>query len=422
MYKICIDAGHGGIDTGATADRIHEKDIVLDISKKLKQLLEKQNLQVYLTREQDKFVDLKDRAIIANNLKADIFISIHCNSATNKDAHGFEIYHTQGSNKGQKLSADIKLSINENKDIIRADRGIKTANFTVLTNTNMTAVLIELAFISNYQDRHLLQTKQQEYAKAIAKGILDYFNIQNNSISDSKNENNNTPIISKPTATIKQMKQWAKTKHNNKEFIDLADIYYEQAIKIGINPIIAYAQFAHETGFLYKVKSAAGLDSTYHNPCGLKISKGGGDYDKNAHMKFDTWQDGISAHLDHLALYAGVIGYPKKDTLDKRHFPYLLGTAKTVEELSGKWAPSKDYGNKLKVYIKEMENIQMKAEDTNNIESITNDNNTPSKWAKESWKKATDLKLIDGTRPKDNITRQEVASISIRLYEMLKQG
>lgn len=418
MYKICIDAGHGGVDSGASVQGLHEKDIVLNISKILKQILEKQNLQVYMTRQQDKFIELKDRAIIANNLKADIFVSIHCNSASSKDAHGFEIYHSKGSIQGQKLSSDIKLSINQNKELIRADRGIKTANFTVLTNTNMPAVLIELAFISNTQDRQLLQTKQQQYAEAIAKGILDYFNIPNNTKNDNIRLNNNTNILSKPTATKEQMKIWAKVKCDNKEFIDLVDIYYEQSTKIGINPVIAYAQMAHETGFLYKVKSAAGLDASYHNPCGLKISQGGGDLDKNAHMRFKNWQDGISAHLDHLALYAGARSYPKKDTLDPRHFSYLLSTAKTVEELSGKWAPNKEYGNKLKTYIKEIENIQGETKMTN----TTDEKNIPSEWAKESWQKAKELKLIDGTRPKDTVTRQEVASIIVRLYEMLKQG
>ncbi|EJU22593.1 N-acetylmuramoyl-L-alanine amidase [Peptoanaerobacter stomatis] len=407
MLKICIDPGHGGKDSGAVGNRLLEKDVVLNIAKILKaQLLEK-GFNVCMTREDDTFIELKDRCIIANKAKADIFVSIHCNSAENKSAFGFEIYHTRGSIQGQKLCADIKLTINENKEIIRTDRGIKTANFTVLTGTNMPAVLIETAFISNIEDGKILKAKQSEFATAICKGICSYFGIKNTKTVEKSTSA--TQILSKPTVTVEQMQEWAKSKNNNKEFINLAELYYKLSVERGINPAVSYAQFAHETGFLYKVKSAAGLDESYHNPCGLKVPQGGGDYDKNAHMKFRTWHEGISAHLEHLALYAGAKGYPRENTLDPRHFPYLLGTAKTVEELSGKWAPSQSYGDKLKVYIEEMESIK-----------VMENTQEPSNWAKDSWEKATELKLIDGTRPKDNITRQEVASIAVRLYELLK--
>ena len=400
---ICVDAGHGGKDSGAVGNGLLEKDIVLNIAKILKvQLLEK-GFNICMTRENDTFIELKDRCIIANKAKADIFVSIHCNSAENKSAYGFEIYHSQGSIQGQKLSADIKLSINENKEIIRTDRGIKTANFTVLTGTNMPAVLVETAFISNIEDSKILKAKQSEFATAICKGICTYFGIK--TTSADKKSKSGTQILSKPTVSIEQMKEWAKSKNDNAEFIKLSEMYYKLSVERGINPAVSYAQFAHETGFLYKVKSAAGLDETYHNPCGLKVQQGGGDYDKNAHMKFATWQDGISAHLDHLALYAGAKGYPKENTLDPRHFPYLFDSATTVEELGGKWAPSAEYGQKLLKYVKEMESIKTMEK----IQEVSN-------WAKDSWNKAIELKLIDGTRPQDTVIRQELAAFAVRLY------
>ena len=404
---ICVDAGHGGKDSGAVGNGLLEKDIVLNIAKILKvQLLEK-GFNICMTRENDTFIELKDRCIIANKAKADIFVSIHCNSAENKSAYGFEIYHSQGSIQGQKLSTDIKLSINENKEIIRTDRGIKTANFTVLTGTNMPAVLVETAFISNIEDSKILKAKQSEFATAICKGICTYFGIK--TTSADKKSKSGTQILSKPTVSIEQMKEWAKSKNDNAEFIKLSELYYKLSIERGINPAVSYAQFSHETGFLYKIKSAAGLDESYHNPCGLKVPQGGGDYDKNAHMKFATWQDGISAHLDHLALYAGAKGYPRENTLDPRHFPYLFDSATTVEELGGKWAPSTEYGQKLLNYVREMESIKT-MEKTQEV----------SNWAKDSWEKATELKLIDGTRPQDTVTRQELAAVAVRLYELLK--
>ena len=119
--------------------------------------------------------------------------------------------------------------------------------------------------------------------------------------------------------------------------------------------MVAYVQAAKETGY---GKFGGVLDASYHNPCGLKESSGGSDTDPNAHKRFDNWDQGVIAHLDHLALYAGSAGYPKTNyvsswnngnldstsTYDSRHFKYLAGTVTTVNALGGKWAPSKTYG------------------------------------------------------------------------------
>ncbi|MCM3339223.1 glucosaminidase domain-containing protein [Paenibacillus sp. MER TA 81-3] len=119
---------------------------------------------------------------------------------------------------------------------------------------------------------------------------------------------------------------------------------------------MVYVQFGHETGYLYRDgRSAAGIDATYCNPCGLKVTAGGGDTQAAAHKRFANWREGITAHLDHLALYAGASGYPRDSTPDPRHFSYLKGTARTVEALGGKWAPSSTYGHKLVQYLKEVQ-------------------------------------------------------------------
>ena len=143
------------------------------------------------------------------------------------------------------------------------------------------------------------------------------------------------------------LKHWADKKGGVAEFTKLAEIYDKICKEMNCNQVVAYVQCAKETGFLYKNGSAAGLNASFHNPCGLKITKGGGDFDRSAHMVFDTWEDGIRAHIDHLLLYAGAEGYPKKDSLDPRHFPFLYGTAHNrVEELNDKWT-SGPYGDKL---------------------------------------------------------------------------
>ena len=156
-------------------------------------------------------------------------------------------------------------------------------------------------------------------------------------------------ILGKASATLTQAQEWARGNKAPAEFVELAKLYWELApARGGIDPAIAYVQFAHETGYLYKKgESAAGIDASYCNPCGLKITAGGGDYQATAHKRFANWKEGIMAHLDHLALYAGAAGYPRSGTPDPRHFSYLYGTAKTLEELGAKWAPSPSYGTNL---------------------------------------------------------------------------
>jgi N-acetyl-anhydromuramyl-L-alanine amidase AmpD len=165
-----------------------------------------------------------------------------------------------------------------------------------------------------------------------------------------------TPIMGNATAMVEQAQEWARSKSAPQEFIDLAPLYWKiWTERAGLNPVIGYAQFAHETGYLYKVPSAAGVDASFKNPCGLKISQGGGDYEANAHKRFASWEEGITAHCDHMALYVGVNGYPKIDTPDPRHFSFIFGTAKYVEDLSAKWAPSTEYASKLLKFKKEIE-------------------------------------------------------------------
>lgn len=159
-----------------------------------------------------------------------------------------------------------------------------------------------------------------------------------------------TPLIGPATATKEQLSTWARSKGMSQAGIDLIDIYYEICEPKGLNPVIQYVQMCLETGWLYKVKSQAGIDSSYHNPCGLKTTVGGEEYVAQTFTKFDSWYDGIDAHTDHSALYAGVVGYPKADTKDPRHFSYLHGMVTSVEGLSGTWAESDYHYKLLKLY------------------------------------------------------------------------
>lgn len=160
-------------------------------------------------------------------------------------------------------------------------------------------------------------------------------------------------IINTPTASKEQILKWVETKKTNKLAIDLIDTFYDIAVKHGINPIIVYCQSMKETSYM---NFGGVLDNSFKNPCGLKISKGGGNDDPNAHMRFNSWTEGITAQCEHLALYAGAKGYPLAKPIDPRHFPYLLGKCPTVEDLSDNWAGG-NYGLEIIRMCEEVQKI-----------------------------------------------------------------
>lgn len=154
-------------------------------------------------------------------------------------------------------------------------------------------------------------------------------------------------LLGDATVSQETVVSWAKSKGMIQEGIDLIPIYYEICQEKGLNPVIQYVQMCLETGWLYKYGSQAGLDASYHNPCGLKVTAGGGNYDPDAHFRFDHWYDGIDAHTDHTALYAGLPGYPNPDTKDPRHFNWLYNVGDTVALMGMKWVgktPENDDG------------------------------------------------------------------------------
>lgn len=177
-------------------------------------------------------------------------------------------------------------------------------------------------------------------------------------------------IISSTKVTAKQAKNWAKSKGATDTFANLAELYWKYSDECGdVNPAIAYVQAAKETGY---GRFGGVLDESYHNPCGLKTSAGGGDYDKNAHQRFKSWDEGIQAHMDHLALYAGAKGYPKSNTYDPRHFVTIKGKACTTNELGTRWAPSSTYGEEVgKLYMNLMDYAGVKYSSSNNNSNTT---------------------------------------------------
>lgn len=170
--KICIDPGHGGKDPGALGKRnTKEKDFVLDIAKKCAAYTIKLGHSAILTRDKDIFLELPERANIANKASVDVFISIHCNSADNSQANGIETYHYPNSFKGKEYATKVQNALIKGTNL--SNRGVKEANFAVLRHTSMPGILIEVGFISNVQEEQLLMSQdfRDKVARAIAEGI-----------------------------------------------------------------------------------------------------------------------------------------------------------------------------------------------------------------------------------------------------------
>ena len=210
VKTIVIDPGHGGKDPGAMSQTRQEKQIVLSLSKTLRDILVKKGYNVRLTRETDVFLPLRKRTQFATNQKADLFISIHTNASTARSAAGIETYYlalasdesarltAMRENAGaeynmKELEALVGRILKESKstesrrlaELIQAqlalgkqvkNRGVKHAPFVVLIGTKVPAVLVEVGFISNPTEGKKLTTKtyQRQLATAIAAGIEQY--------------------------------------------------------------------------------------------------------------------------------------------------------------------------------------------------------------------------------------------------------
>jgi N-acetylmuramoyl-L-alanine amidase len=221
---IVIDAGHGGHDPGCIAHGVKEKEvtsaIALSIGSKLKE--QYPDVKIIYTRTGDKFVELWERAAIANRNNADLFISIHCNSAKNTSIHGTEtfamglhkaddnldvakrendvvllednyiekyegfdpsspeshIYFSlfQNSHMDQSIRLAAKVEKEIGKGLERPSRGVKQAGFVVLWKTKMPSILIETGFLSNKGDREFLSSKEgvDSMADAVSNAVIDY--------------------------------------------------------------------------------------------------------------------------------------------------------------------------------------------------------------------------------------------------------
>ena len=176
--KVCvvIDPGHGGSDVGAVNGNRYEKDDNLRLALKVKECLENKGIDVALTRTVDIFISLEDRCKFANSRSAELFVSLHRNSAAT-DVGGTEIWiESENPYRARSLSKTILGGLDEAG--ISDDRGVKTGYITdrnkdyyVNSHTNMTSCLVELGFITSETDNKLFDKNLDAYAQAIADAI-----------------------------------------------------------------------------------------------------------------------------------------------------------------------------------------------------------------------------------------------------------
>ncbi len=172
---VVIDAGHGGQDPGAmSAGGLHEKDINLAVAVKVADLLEQRGIEVLLTRQQDRFIELEERANIANRRNADLFVSIHTDSNPDRSRQGFTVFVARAASPEAYRAATC---IGQAMAATGSDsHGTREADYKVLVNTSGPAVLVEIGHLSNIQDIARLRDPgwQNRLAQAIATGILAY--------------------------------------------------------------------------------------------------------------------------------------------------------------------------------------------------------------------------------------------------------
>ena len=171
--KVVIDAGHGGSDYGAIRNGINEKDITLDVAKRVEALLKKEGYAVKMTRTSDVYVSLQGRCDISNAYDPDIFVSIHVNSSVRPEITGIEThyYHQESMSLAQTLHSSLASNINSK------NRGLFKSKFYVINHTTAPSILMEIGFISNDGERAQLvsEKRKQDTAKAIAEGVKNYF-------------------------------------------------------------------------------------------------------------------------------------------------------------------------------------------------------------------------------------------------------
>jgi N-acetylmuramoyl-L-alanine amidase len=172
-HEIVLDAGHGGSDPGAQRGDIQEKEITLAITQKIKRYLEEKGVKVIMTRRDDSYVSLEDRTKITNQAHPDAFVSVHINSLeSDRDIRGIETYYQ--TEQSRALADKVHAKLVECLQV--PDRSVRKARFYVVNHTDRPAILAEVGFISNKDERDKLISSdyQSKIAESLGQGVILY--------------------------------------------------------------------------------------------------------------------------------------------------------------------------------------------------------------------------------------------------------
>lgn len=169
---VVIDVAHGGKDHGNTTESVLEKQIVLDIARKIVDLNDDPNLEIILTRNADEFMTLQDRVKLINSKNADLLVSLHLNAANSEDRSGIELFVSENNplkERSAEWAENLKSSFSTDFEVAE----VKNANFLILKGTNCPAALVEMGFMTNPSDLEFVQSEigQEKMARTIYNSI-----------------------------------------------------------------------------------------------------------------------------------------------------------------------------------------------------------------------------------------------------------
>lgn len=177
---VCLDAGHGADDVGATSGERYEKDDDLRLTLKIKEKLEAMGIKVYLTRDDDSDVTLAERCKSANKKHCTLFVSVHRNSAEDKKANGIEAWVSRNPKGDETVLAEnlvnniCRLTGQQNRGIKKGFRDNSFGDYYINSDTDMPSLLLEVGFITNEKDNQAFDEKLDQTAETIAKTIYDH--------------------------------------------------------------------------------------------------------------------------------------------------------------------------------------------------------------------------------------------------------
>ncbi|WP_228547456.1 N-acetylmuramoyl-L-alanine amidase [Filobacillus milosensis] len=177
--NIVVDAGHGDWDPGAAVNGAEEKDIVLSVTKNVRDRLERLGANVILTRNNDYFLSLEERVALSRSVYNDLFVSIHANSFSDPSVDGSEVFYSDSKygnvDEGRFLAMELQQELVQMAEM--DDRGVRDADFWVIYKNGSPAALVELGFMTSPSDLEKLLNSNHRYlyADSITQGIIEYF-------------------------------------------------------------------------------------------------------------------------------------------------------------------------------------------------------------------------------------------------------